>query len=278
MSDLLRVDAGLQSLLASQGLHTLDDFFAIQHGDRLDKPGLENWRQRWRLRLSDGHGRSGTFYLKRFERPPWSRQWHRWLEGGWSLSTAGVEWSNARALADAGIRAVEPVAFGQSMCGPWEARSFVLLSEAPGESLERWVPVHVSAPSEEMDWRTRKARVDALARFVAKFHAAGFTHRDLYLCHIFYAASEGKAGEFCLIDLQRVFRPRWRGRRWVVKDLSALHYSAPADRVSRWDRLRFLCRYVRTCGKFGSARGLASEVKAKSDRIARRYQRLGSCG
>ena len=113
-------------------------------------------------------------------------------------------------------------------------------------------------------------------------------HRDLYLSHVFirpstgpcesvkgrpglagtHAGGDGPHDEFRLIDLQRVFRPSWRRRRWVVKDLAALHYSTPADRVGLLERLRFLCRYVRACGRFGTARQLAEAVGAKASRMA----------
>ncbi len=280
------VAAGLQPWLAEQGIAGLDDLFAWTTGERMDKPGLESWRQRWRIRLGRAGELPRTLYLKRFERPPLRRQWERWRTSGLAWSTAGNEWRNAQALAAAGVRAVEPVAFGQKMCGPWELHSCILLGEAPGESLERWVPGHWLAPAEERDWSQRRKLVDALARFVAGLHAAGFVHRDLYLCHIFFddtvlpARGDGPVrtpeqewrvhDAFCLIDLQRVFRPRWRHCRWVIKDLAALNYSAPLDRIGRWERLRFLCRYARTCRQCGSARKLAGLVQRKTDWMTRR--------
>ncbi len=281
MPDCLEVAPRYRSLLSSQGLRTLDDFFVHELGERLDKPGLELWRQRWRLRLQDSEVGARTFYLKRFVRPPLRRQWGRWLGGAWSSSTAGLEWNNSISLAASGVRAAEAAAYGQTMCGPLEVRSFVILSEAAGESLECWVPRNLPPVSRETNWRVRRARLDALARFVAKFHAEGFAHRDLYLCHVFYDAGCEKqtaVGQFCLIDLQRVFRPRWRPRRWIVKDLAALNFSTPTDRVGLWERLRFLCRYVRSCDKFGSARGLVRSVAAKTNRIAQRYKRLAGSG
>jgi hypothetical protein len=164
------------------------------------------------------------------------------------------------------------------MVGPIEVRSAILLGEAAGESLEKWVPAHLLPAKDDANLPGRRRLMDGLARFVARFHAAGFVHRDLYLCHIFFdsagAAMQAADCEraFCLIDLQRVFRPRWRGRRWVVKDLAALDFSTPADRVSRWERLRFLCRYVRHCNRFGSARELARQVTVRSNRMARRFR------
>lgn len=264
MATRFEVHPGEEARLARHGLVALDDFFRLSSGRRLDKAGLESWRQRWRLDLPEEGGRL-TCYLKRFLRPPLRRQWERWREGHWSLGTAGVEWRNAQLLAAAGIAAVSPVAFGQEMFGPWERRSFVLSREVPGESLERWLPAHVPPAERDPDPARRRGRLNALADFIGRFHRAGFVHRDLYLSHVFMADEA-----FRLIDLQRVFRPKWRWRRWVVKDLAALHFSTPADRVGRLERLRFLVRYVRTCGRCGPARPLARLIENKARRMARR--------
>jgi len=278
MGDAFQIAPGWETLLAAHGLCELAAVFNWRRGERLDKAGLESWRQRWRISLPDRGGFEQSLYLKRFDHPPVRRQVQRWRSGHRGLSTAGIEWTNARLLAGAGICAAEPIAFGEQMTGPWERRSFILLGEVPGEALERWLPVHLPPADQEANVRRRRAVADRLARFVAAFHAAGFVHRDLYLSHVFIRPAVPPADDqattrdetFCLIDLQRVFRPRWRRRRWVVKDLAALNYSAPADRVGRGERLRFLCRYVRRCGRFGSARRLARLVDAKTSRIARR--------
>jgi len=281
MNEIFEVIPECEPLMAAHGLCDLDVVFAWDRGDRLDKQGLESWRQRWRVALTGPTTEGGTYYLKRFKHPPARRQIERWRAGHWRQSTAGVEWDNARRLAGAGIPAAQAVAFGQEMIGPWEVRSFVLLREVPGEALERWVPAHLPADDTEIDRRRRRARVDRLARLVAAFHGAGFVHRDLYLSHVFIQpASTGDDDKpdkdsFCLIDLQRVFCPTWRRRRWAVKDLAALNFSAPAEQISRPERLRFLCRYARLCDRFGSARQLANRVHARTSRLIRRHERLG---
>lgn len=310
MADRLYLDPRDAPLLARCGLDRLEAFFAWSQGGRLDKPGLGRWRQRWRLRLSDPAGAVHTYYLKRFSSPPTREQIRRWLTGHAQASSAAIEWWAARQLADAGVPAVEAAAFGQVMAGTWERRSFVLLRNVPGESLERWVPVHLrpvvrprgltgetpvpqksgdglSVPTaEKVAPAGRRVLVETLADVVGRFHEAGFAHRDLYLCHVFihpdWRTLIAACGEqpptateplFRLIDLQRVFRPRWRCRRWAVKDLAALDFSTPAECVGRWERLRFLCRYVRVCGRFGTARQLAKLIVARSGRLARRQGR-----
>lgn len=265
-------------LAARHGLADLGAVFAWQLGDRLDKASLASWRERWRIKLSDANppDSSSVLFLKRFDRPPLRHQLARWRQGRWWVSTGRIEWGNAHALAAAGVSAVTAVGFGEMMAGPWERRSFVALAEVAGESLERWIPRCLPPGVCETNHRRRRALCDRLACFVAGFHKAGFVHRDLYLCHIFLnpdvagrRIDDGRPW-FTLIDVQRVFRPQWRRRRWVVKDLSALNFSAPADRIGLRERLRFLCRYARMCGQFGTARELARRIAAKTARMTRR--------
>jgi hypothetical protein len=290
MGQRLHIVSGCREVLAAHGLDSVAGIFRFTGGERLDKPGLEPWRERLRLTLPAGDGPPRTFYLKRFSRPPLRRQVQRWLAGGLEISTAGCEWRNVCRLAEAGIPAAQAVAFGQEMRGPFERRSFILLGQVPGESLERWVPAHLSGaacaehedrPAGRRQDRGLRERLDDLARFVAAFHRAGFVHRDLYLSHVFISEAEpdsfsqgaglpacsAQTGtRFRLIDLQRVFRPRWRHRRWVVKDLAALHDSTPVEYVSLRERLRFLCRYARMCDRFGRARDLAGWIERRSRR------------
>jgi hypothetical protein len=275
VTTVFEMAAGYERLLSACGLDGLDAVFRWDQGERLDKPGLEGWRQRWRISLGVPPAGAEVFYLKRFLNPPFRRQCDRWLQGNWGLSTAGIEWRNARDLAAAGIPAAVAVAFGQEMIGPWERRSFVMLHAVEGMSLEKWVPANLPHTSGRADSLCRRERIDRLARFVASLHRAGFVHRDLYLSHVFLEPGVGKPDElrgegYRLIDLQRVFRPRWRLGRWVVKDLAALHYSTPAECVTPLERLRFLARYVRCCGRLISARQLSEKVHAKTLRMLKR--------
>lgn len=74
---------------------------------------------------------------------------------------------------------------------------------------------------------------------------------------------------FRLIDLARVFKPRWLRQRWIVKDLAALHYSCPAGLVTRTDRLRWLKLYRRVRRLGPAERRLIRRIETKVARIAR---------
>jgi hypothetical protein len=110
--------------------------------------------------------------------------------------------------------------------------------------------------------------IEELARFVARFHQTGFVHRDLYLSHIFVDAADGRP-TFRLIDLARVFRPRWFRRRWVVKELASLNFSTPPTSATATDRLRFLRVYLGRDRLGAADRRLIRRVVGKTGRIAR---------
>ena len=111
-----------------------------------------------------------------------------------------------------------------------------------------------------------------LARLARTLHDAGCVHRDLYASHVFLDASGGRA-DLYLIDLARMFAPRWRRFRWYVKDVAALNYSMPAAWVQRhWQA--FLGEYlpgVGPCGLRGFDRAVDRRVAWMRARAQRRH-------
>ena len=163
----------------------------------------------------------------------------------------------------------------------------VLAQEGDGRTMAR-ADVHLAA-----DETAGQALAVKLGRLAAALHGQGFVHRDFYACHVFVdkehekdASSTGgrdarptrardvrdmaSAGgmsatlELYLIDLARVFRPRWRQFRWRVKDLAQLKYSMPVNWVNEhWghlldgylDALAEHCRKQRGSGTRPATRG-----------------------
>jgi hypothetical protein len=101
------------------------------------------------------------------------------------------------------------------------------------------------------------------AELAARLHAAGYHHRDLYMCHFLVNA----AGETKLIDAARVRRlPGWPlRRRWIVKDLAQFWYSMTQLQIPPAQRVQWLARYA--AARKMSA-DLQSSVEAKARRIA----------
>ena len=76
-----------------------------------------------------------------------------------------------------------------------------------------------------------------------------------------------------LIDLQRVMKPRWRQRRWIVKDIASLNYSTPRALVSQTDRMRWLKTYLGSDRIDAEAKRFVRLVVAKSRQIGRHDRR-----
>jgi len=114
-----------------------------------------------------------------------------------------------------------------------------------------------------------------LADLVARFHECGYVHRDLYLSHIFYAASceslraESVPASLRLIDLQRLSKPTGYAKRLIVKDLAALNFSAPSKVISNQDRIRWIKRYLGIRRLDAPARRLIYWIVGKTWQIAR---------
>jgi heptose I phosphotransferase len=264
-STVLTVAAEHRRSLEVAEIRTLDDLFAIQGSASLTKANLPKWRQRIRAEVSG----VGVAYLKRYDRPPLGIQLKRILSGGLLRSMAGVEWDVMRQLAGSGIGSVRGMAFAEERVGPWERRSAVLAEEVPGQSLEQL------AHRDRSRWS--RFMVGQLARFVAAFHGSGYVHRDLYLCHVFADTSRQPAA-LTLIDVARVFKPVWRKRRWVVKDLASLNYSTPAWSATLCDRVRFLRAYLGVARLQPGHRPLVRSITAKTQRIARHDRRSAGRG
>ncbi len=231
-------DDALLEAVALAGLDTLDGAFAYGGGQDLVKGGLGT-RRRTRLVLPGPQGRYHQLYLKRYgcESPAgWLR---RLVSHGRTCSPARTEFENIRAAAAAGIATMEGVIFAEDSPGLWPGRSYIIVTAVPGDAMERCLERFLALnPGDQAG----EAISRKLAKMVSALHAGGWVHRDLYAAHIFL---DGSNDGVCLylIDLARMFRPRWRRFRWRVKDLAQLRYSMPAAWTDRWWDF-FLAEYL----------------------------------
>lgn len=273
------VHAAWRARLAEAGLPRIDDLLdagaagqaAPGVWQRLSKPGLGG-RSRWRWEFEAG-GERQVVFIKHYERPALRRQLGRMAAQSIGHSSAWWEFRQAQRLAELHVPAAAAVAYVEDMRGPFEARSAVVLECAPGEAFDRWWTARRARGDPLTEGAARHDLTRRLARFVAAFHQTGLRHRDLYLCHVFVHHEGRDAPQLRLIDLARVFRPRWRRTRWLLKDLSQLDASARRIGATRADRLRFLLAYLALQRLSPPVRALARRVLRRSDRILRRQRR-----
>lgn len=239
------IDDEFAPLLGAAGLVDFDSFMETERGRCLR--ALDD-RENWRLDLSHIDGRARGLYLKKHH----VRAWHWWLRARLGRparrSPGRVEARNIVRLARSGVAAMRLVAYGDRLHADGLLESFVLTEELAGYAqldhfLRRRFPERPRTIARPRDAGVT-ALINQIADVAARFHAAGFNHRDLYCCHFFVLEQSDGPFEVRLIDLQRVERRRWLRWRWIVKDLAQLAYSAPRERIGPTERLAFIKRYL----------------------------------
>lgn len=149
------------------------------------------------------------------------------------------EWLAIRRLNALGVRTPVAVAYGQRGCDPACRLSFLVTEDiGPAVSLEDlcagW---KTRAPSPAAKWQL----IADVARIARTLHENGVNHRDFYLCHFMQLVDDPRA--LVLIDLHRAQLRRRTPRRWLVKDIGGLWFSAMDIGLTQRDLLRFVRAY-----------------------------------
>jgi len=253
------------ALLKRHGFDTVDGAFAFAGGEALTKPRLGS-RERIRLSLAGDDGRPIVWYLKRYGADSWATRLCRRIFGG--AGAARREFESICRLHAAGVPTMRAVAMGEAPGAFGPGRGYLVVTSVPGEALERCGEDFLARHAG--DAQALDAFNDALADLASGLHAAGFTHRDFYASHIFLDPTP-EGPRLYLIDLARVFHPRWCRFRWRVKDLAQLKYSMPPAWVGEhWGR--FLSSYLGRTGD-GPEDRYTRAINAKVARMRRRQDR-----
>lgn len=191
--------------------------------------------------------------VKRYAAREWRDLLHDLLRGR-ARSTARREADNLRELAQHGLAV--PRVLGYVDEGALGVRSAVWMEFVESDGSLAQVL--------ERDPQRARALGAELAGHVARLHAQGWYHRDLYLAH-WLVARQG----LVLVDVGRARREQSPRTRWFVKDLAALLHSTPSA-VPPAARLRFLALYLDARGvtSHDERRSFARAVLAKAARIA----------
>lgn len=220
--------------------HGLDTFAAVMQRQGFLMRSVPG-RSTVRLELPSPAGGLRAAYLKRYQ-PAYLRWWQwplRWLRWPGAADEARHEWEMILALRRHGFRTAEPLAVGQVRVAGVVARSCLLTAEVAGG-----VAAHEYVRT--LGAGARRAFARQVGDFTRRLHGAGFIHKDYYLNHILVveSAAASEAPALFLIDLQRMQGPGRFSRRWHVKDLAALGYSAQLAGATRPDLLAFYLAYT----------------------------------
>lgn len=238
VSESVFIDSDYISALSNIGLNSIDKIFSFNNAKNLNKKNLASFRSR--LELAIDSPKKTTLFIKRYDNPPILVQLKTWLKIRARKSMGFMEYETSEQIKEAGTNTPKTIAFGEQWNTFFEKRSFFITEKIPdAEALERKLPDCFESGISAENLRLRREFITSLAHFVKKFHETTYRHRDLYLSHIFYDDN----GKFYLIDLARAFRPVLLSRRFQIKDIAQLYFSAPGKYFSRTDRLRFYLVY-----------------------------------
>ncbi|PKL46850.1 MAG: lipopolysaccharide heptosyltransferase II [Planctomycetes bacterium HGW-Planctomycetes-1] len=233
------------------GLENIDDVFNFAQGKSLTKPNLASFRERI---VFDTQNPTATLFLKRYQNIPKLIQLKNRLARRKKISMMACDNQPAEELRKLGINTPRTIAFGEQWQELFEKRSFIITEKIPdASSLEENLPLE------------RENFIENLAAFVRKFHDTGFRHRDLYLCHIFCDSKTN----FTLIDLNRVFKPLLFSKKYLIKDLAQLYYSAPGNSVTEADWLKFFLAYWQKDKLSKQDELLIKKIKSKARKMAK---------
>ena len=147
--------------------------FDLQGEVYRDVPGRRTMRVR--LGVAD-------YFVKLHYGVGWGEILKNWLQFKRPVIGADNEYRACEGLAEAGIAAPVPAAYGVSPGSIAARRSFVLCDELKGfTSLE---DVTDPWPQEPPAPVQKHRMLYAVALFASNFHARGFVHRDFYICHL----------------------------------------------------------------------------------------------
>ena len=236
MTDSIYIRDDLQALFGD------NDVFAVAR--KLDGEVFRDKEGRRTLRFAyDGK----SYFLKYHAGIGWREIIKNLLQGRLPVISARNEWQAVQALKQAGIDTMTLAAYGERGLNPARRESFVITDDLTDTMSLEYVGVQWQKTPPSL--QSKRLLIEKLATISRKMHAAGINHRDYYLCHFLLDAAFAEhnviseSTRLFLIDLHRAQIRHKVPKRWLIKDLASLHFSAHAVTLSQCDVLRFIRAY-----------------------------------
>ena len=226
----LVVNRSFADLFRQRGWTTFESIWQST-ADAAVAKNLRTDRVTLRFTINDGV-RDHLFFIKRHGQSSWKEYIKPLLRLTWPILGARNEWNAILEFHQAGLPTMTPVAFGQS------GRNSFLITEALEGCTKLSELPELFDPVRAGDTRWRNQMIQQIAVLARKMHSSGFHHQDFYLGHLMQ--SHANPEKLFIIDLGRVKHHSALSRRWIVKDLAQLNFSAP---ITPTERLRFLRDY-----------------------------------
>lgn len=216
--------------------------------------------------------RGKPYFLKLHSGVGWFEIFKNLLQLRLPVVSASNEYRAVLALQRAGVSTLTIGAYACEGWNPATMRSMIVTAELTGTiSLEDYCARWAIAPPAPA---VRLSLIRTLGESAMRMHRAGINHRDFYLCHFHLDESslQESLPRCYLIDLHRAQVRGRTPRRWQVKDLAGLYFSAMDCGLKRRDLLRFMRHYseggLRTA--LGAERELWQQVERRALELYRK--------
>ena len=202
-------------------------------------------RLTYEVRLKGFH-----FYVKRHLGCGWGEVLKEWYRFRKPVVSARTEWEGAALLEAAGVRVPNVIGKGERGRYPHAIESFIVLDALENcTTLEHFK--HGWMETTGTRWvAVKRALIDEVARVGQTMHRQGINHRDFYINHFLINRDlisnwqKGQSIPLNLIDLHRVQYRRRVPKRWLIKDLASLLFSALDAGLTSTDYIRYLRVYL----------------------------------
>jgi len=221
--------------------------------------------------------RGKPYFLKLHSGVGWSEILKNLLQLRLPVLGASNEYRAVEKLRQIGVDTMSVAAYASEGLNPATLRSLIVTDDLVGTiSLEDYCADWAQQPPTN---RIRLGLIKKLADSASRMHGAGINHRDFYLCH-FHLDPQTLNGKVLapadircyLIDLHRAQIRSQTPRRWQVKDLAGLYFSAMDAGLSKRDLLRFMYHYCE--GGLREALGEQAAIwREVEQRAARLYRK-----
>ena len=182
------------------------------------------------------------YFVKRHLGVGWLEIFKNLLMGKLPVLGALNEYRALIRLKQLGVATMTPAACGCRGRDPAHLESFLITGELAGMvDLETLCAEWRSSPPPS---QLRHDLIRAVAESARKMHLGGVNHRDCYICHYLTPREGIDFGKrVYVIDLHRAQLRRRVPRRYLVKDLGGLCFSAFDAGLTRRDAWRFIRIY-----------------------------------
>lgn len=186
--------------------------------------------------------RGKSYFIKQHFGVGWQEIAKNLLFGRLPVIGATTEYLAINRLSQLNIPTLTTAGFGVKGCNPATQRSFLITHEITNAiSVEDLVKSWGANPPTR---QFKLALMQKMAAIVSAMHQNGLNHRDMYICHFLLRQPVTIDIELAVIDLHRVQIRKRTPKRWIVKDLGSLYFSALNAGLTQRDFLRFIEFYT----------------------------------